>query len=519
MYKNILKKKTILFSIGSIVCLGGAASTAAFAQFFTSPDTTPPWVTIWTVTNIADDLAVVSWTTDEPADGMVEYCTSWTNCANFSARNIDFTTEHTIILDNLAPGTRYYFWMYSRDSWGNLRIYGYKTFTTTGSSFTPTPTPTPPIISPTPTPTPYPSQSPVTQPDKIQPWVTKWSVDNITPFSATINWSMDELTDGRVELCPSWTNCANFTPMDEGGFVRDHSIDVSGLNPGTRYYFWIYSRDAAGNLRVYGYRTFTTLWTLPSTTPTPLPTPVPTATPWPTPFPTQTPVPGPDVTPPWVTRWSVADITTNSANIKWSTDEMTDGRIEYCLSWVNCGNFTPYDSNGLGTEHQINLSGLNSSTRYYFWIYSKDMAGNLRVYGYRTFTTAWVAPSISPTPLPTPVLTPTPAPTPYPSQTPIPQPDTTLPWVMRWTVSEITTVSAKIDWITDEPTDGIIEYCTSWLNCGVFSSRDTNFSTNHSVTLTNLRPGTKYFFWMHSKDQTGNLRVYGYKTFNTAWPQ
>ncbi|MDO8496138.1 MAG: hypothetical protein Q7S43_01650 [bacterium] len=354
-----------------------------------------------------------------------------------------------------------------------------------------------------------------TSPDTIPPWVSRWAVTNVTPFTATINWSTDEPSDAMVEFCTSWTHCNNFTPLVPE-FTVDHSINLSGLAPATRYYFYMYSRDQFGNTRVYGYRTFTTAWVPLVITPTPLPTPVLTPTPYPTPYPSQTPIPGPDVTAPWPTKWSVNNITPFAATVNWSTNEPSDSRLEFCTTWMHCGNFTPLVS-ALSTEHQINLSGLSPYTRYYFYMYSRDASGNELVYGYRTFTTAWIQPVISPTPLPTPVLTSTPTRTPYPSQAPIAGPDVTPPWVVRWTVSDITDSSARVEWITDEASDGMVEICPSWSHCAVFTPRTNNNSTNHGTNLTGLSASKRYYFWMYSRDDAGNLRVYGYKTFYTAW--
>jgi hypothetical protein len=243
---------------------------------------------------------------------------------------------------------------------------------------------------------------------------------------------------------------------------------------------------------------------------------MPTFTPYPTPFPSQTPVPTPDAYPPWPTKWSVTNITPYTATINWTTNEPSDSRVEFCTSWMHCGNNTPTVSE-LTLDHHVNLSGLSSYTRYYFYMYSRDAAGNLMTYGYKTFTTAWIPPVTSPTPLPTPFPTPVPSGTPYPSQSPVPTADTTPPWVIRWTVSNITTTSAKIEWITDEPANGQVEYCLSWMNCSNFTPLTNDNSTYHSATLTGLSAGKRYYFWMYSRDIGGNLRIYGYKTFYTAW--
>ncbi len=385
---QIMKTKTILsVSVSIISAFGLLMPVSLLAQTFTSNDTVPPWVMAWSVSNITTNSATINWRTDEASDGMVEYCTTWNHCNNFTPLVPGYVTEHVANLSGLNSGTRYYFWVYSRDAFNNLREYGYRTFSTVyvAPAYSPTPLPTPaPTTSPYPTP--FPTQTPVPGPDVTMPWVMSWSVTNITPFSATINWKTDEPTDARVEFCTSWVNCGNFTPLVPG-YNNLHSIDLSGLKSGTRYYFWLYSRDAAGNLRLYGYRTFSTYWTLPTISPTPLPTPI-VVSPTPTPYPSQTPIAQPDTTLPWVMRWTVSNITTNSAVVDWITDEPTDSQIEYCTSWVHCANFTPLVST-LSTNHTTVLSGLNLGTRYYFWMYARDASHNLRVYGYKTFNTAW----------------------------------------------------------------------------------------------------------------------------------
>lgn len=224
----------------------------------------------------------------------------------------------------------------------------------------------------------------------------------------------------------------------------------------------------------------------------------------------------PDTIPPWVSRWAVTNVTPFLATINWSTDEPSDAMAEFCTSWMHCNNFTPLVLE-FTLDHSIDLSGLSPYTKYYFYMYSRDQFGNTRVYGYRTFTTAWVPPVMSPTPLPTPVPTPTPWPTPYPSQTPISGPDVTPPWVVRWTVSDITDSSARVEWITDETSDGMVEICPSWSHCAIFTPRTNDNSTNHGVNLTGLMASKRYYFWMYSRDSAGNLRVYGYKTFYTDW--
>ncbi len=384
--KNQTISKQFLAIFITLVSLSPAL---AFGQvFYSQPDTTPPWVTRWVVTNITPFAATINWSTDEPADAMIEFCPTWSHCNNFTPLVSGYTIDHTINLSRLSPAKRYYFWMYSRDQFGNLRVYGYKTFTTAWVPpvISPTPSPTPAPTS-TPLPTPFPSQTPIPTPDVAPPWPLKWSVTDITPYTATVNWTTNEPSDAMVESCTSWVHCGNFTPLSPALSI-DHQINLSGLSSYTRYYFWMYSRDASGNQLAYGYKTFTTAWVAPVISPAPFPTPVPSSTPTPTPYPSQSPVPGPDVTPPWVVRWSVLNITANSARVEWITDEAANGQVEYCPSWVNCAVFTTL-TNDNSTNHSAELTGLIANKRYYFWMYSRDAGGNLRIYGYKTFSTLW----------------------------------------------------------------------------------------------------------------------------------
>lgn len=94
-------------------------------------------------------------------------------------------------------------------------------------------------------------------PDIIPPVISAVSVTNITPFSATINWSTDEGADTQVEYGET-TAYGNTAPLQIFK-VNRHSVDLSGLIPGTTYNFQVKSTDWSGNLAVSGNLTFSTL--------------------------------------------------------------------------------------------------------------------------------------------------------------------------------------------------------------------------------------------------------------------
>ncbi|MEI9808797.1 MAG: fibronectin type III domain-containing protein [Bacteroidota bacterium] len=82
-----------------------------------------------------------------------------------------------------------------------------------------------------------------------------------------------------------------------------------------------------------------------------------------------------DNTPPVITSVAAVVNANGTATITWTTDELTDSRVDYgTLS----GSLTPLNtSNGsLATSHSITLSGLAPLTVYYFRVTSKDLLNN-----------------------------------------------------------------------------------------------------------------------------------------------
>ena len=115
------------------------------------PDIASPVVSSVLASSITANSAIITWTTDEPANGSVNYGSTTTNWA-VTPTNTSYLTSHSFTLSNLAASTLYTFRVYSTDPWGN-GPQGFPpnhTFTTlSGGSSMPTPIPTP-----TPTPTP-----------------------------------------------------------------------------------------------------------------------------------------------------------------------------------------------------------------------------------------------------------------------------------------------------------------------------------------------------------------------------
>jgi hypothetical protein len=91
-------------------------------------------------------------------------------------------------------------------------------------------------------------------------------------------------------------------------------------------------------------------------------------------------------------------------------------------------------------------------------------------------------------------------------------PDTTPPTISDISVSNITKTSGDTSWKTDEMSDTQLEY---WASPSKLSPLNTAMVINHLIRLTDLTPGTTYYFKVMSKDAAGNLAVSSEYTFTT----
>ncbi|MBS3790206.1 MAG: right-handed parallel beta-helix repeat-containing protein [Candidatus Thermoplasmatota archaeon] len=82
-----------------------------------------------------------------------------------------------------------------------------------------------------------------------------------------------------------------------------------------------------------------------------------------------------DDTPPVISSVDAVDMTTNSVNITWQTDEPSDSMINYSLHSDLSDAITIYHLEFV-TSHTISVEGLEPNTTYYFEVLSNDTVGN-----------------------------------------------------------------------------------------------------------------------------------------------
>ncbi|MCG3111081.1 MAG: fibronectin type III domain-containing protein [Candidatus Manganitrophus sp. SB1] len=370
--------------------------------------------------NLTPTSATVSWTTNESADTQIQYGPT-TAYGSSTTLNTTLSTAHSQNLTGLTGATTYHYRVLSKDAAGNLATSGDNTFTT----------PAPP--------------------DTTAPTLSGITINNLLSTSVVIAWTTNEGATSQVEY--GTTTAYGASSALNTTLVASHTRTLSNLSPSTTYHYRIISKDAADNIATSGDRIFTT------------------------------PAP-PDTTPPAFSGIAAGNLTSNSATISWTTNELADTQVQY-------GTTTAYGSTTtlnsvLSTSHSQGLTGLSASTTYHFRVLSKDAAGNLATSGDHTFTT--------------------PAP-----------PDTTPPTFSGISAGSISSSSVTISWTTNELSDTQVQYGTTTAY-GSSSVLNTTLATAHSERLIGLTPATTYHFRVLSKDAAGNLATSGDNTFVTPAP-
>ena len=187
-----------------------------------------------------------------------------------------------------------------------------------------------------------------------------------------------------------------------------------------------------------------------------------------------------DVTAPVVSNIQ-ATVTNTTATIVWDTNELSNSTVNYGLD--NSYGLTQSNTT-LMSSHSITLTSLTADTDYHFEIVSADGSSNSSTSADQSFTTATMA-------------------------------DTTPPVVSAVNVV-VTDSTAVITWITDEPSTGEVDYGLD--NNYGSNAADTNTAlvTAHSVILSGLTADTDYYFDLLSIDASGNISLPADQIFTTA---
>ena len=272
-------------------------------------------------------------------------------------------TSHSVVLSGLERSTTYYYEVESTDAYTNTAVDDnsgvYYTFTTTDT--------TAPVIS----------------------GVQAVSVGDTTGSTA---WRANEAADG---VARSGEKTALGLSESDVSMVTSHTVELSGLSPGTTYYYEVESTDAYTNTAVDdnsgAYYSFTTT----------------------------------DTTAPVISGVQAVSVGDTTATIEWSTDEPADSRVNY--GETTALGLTEYYA-ALVTGRSVLLSGLSPATTYYYEVESTDAYTNTATDDngglYYSFTTT----------------------------------DTTAPVISAVQAVSVGDTTATITWSTDEAADSVVRY-------------------------------------------------------------
>jgi len=178
------------------------------------PDTLAPVILSGPeVTGATDTTLTVTWTTDEAASSGVSY----NDGVVFGVVSDDaLVVTHMLTLAGLTPDTTYQITVSSTEANGNGPTLGG------------------PIDGQT-----------LVAPDVEPPVISNVSVSDITETSARITWTTDELSTTQVSY--GTVSGAPTGLQGSAGLSIEHSVLLSGLSPGSEYFFTVLSVDGSGN--------------------------------------------------------------------------------------------------------------------------------------------------------------------------------------------------------------------------------------------------------------------------------
>jgi hypothetical protein len=205
---------------GTVSGGGGGGSPPATPESCT--DTVAPVISSLAISGITTTSATITWTTDEPASGTVNYGLT----ASYEIApliNSSLAISHSFMLTGLSSGGTYHYSVTSADFCENSTNSSDATFTTI---------------------------------DVVAPVISNIEVLGITTESAQITWATNEAAASKFEYGQTATYGSEVLLSD---FATSFSVPLTGLSENTVYHFKITATDSSENSAVSSDQTFTTL--------------------------------------------------------------------------------------------------------------------------------------------------------------------------------------------------------------------------------------------------------------------
>ncbi len=197
-----------------------------------------------------------------------------------------------------------------------------------------------------------------------------------------------------------------------------------------------------------------------------------------------------DTTAPVISSISTSGISTTTVSINWLTSELATSKVYFGTTTpVNLASSTVVNSNSLVSGHTMNLTALTPSTTYYFVVESKDASLNTSTSSTLSFVTSAV-----------------------------PVADTTAPVISSIGISNVSSTTAMVSWITNEAATSKLYYATSTpVNLSTaLSISNSSLVTNHILNLAGLTASTTYYYVLESADAAANIATTSAQSFGTS---
>ena len=280
--------------------------------------------------------------------------------------------------------------------------------------------------------------------------VVKPLLSDVADTEATIIWTTDEPSVSGLTLFDG----ERYDVYGDEVLKQDHVIRLTGLEPEQQYFYTISARDSSENgPTISEQREFTTRQT-------------------------------PDLQAPvLVSPVRVFAITDHSAQIEWQLDEPATGIVEYGELPTSL-NLTVAKAN-LTTDTDLQISGLENDSTYYYRVRSVDSKGNEWISQIDSFRTRINVDESSPTFMEQPV-------------------------VVASSNSAVT-----LEWQSNEPSIAVIEYQG---DAGSQRYNVTEFTVDAQATLTGLDADQQYQFTVELTDKSGNQKLFDSSVATVASP-
>ena len=333
-YLNKAKKvTTTLVFFGLILLIIGVPATQIQAA-------EPLRITSITTT-VLDKTATISWRTNQPATGKLEYGLNSNSYSVIRQTNLK-TSEQSLSISGLEPEMTYYFKVTAQTDLGEVNSFE-QTFKTKK------------LI------------------DTGSPTISRVSVVYTTGTTATIQWYTDEPATTEVD----YGSTENYDRSSgDGTMVRIHDITLTGLISGATYHFRVKSKDKNSNTTRWFDMTLRTNITEQAD---------------------RSELTITEITP---VSENDPEITTTGATISWRTNKLAEGTVYYGTSPQQLGS-TVGTAAPRDFTHRVALIGLEPNTTYYYALEARDVLGRQVVVEGKAFTTKNDG-SVTSQPAPTP---------------------------------------------------------------------------------------------------------------------